>query len=111
MFDQGLLGGLRAVGNPSLEGVGDSGEGGSEAGEGPGLDDSVHPQSTVRVEPDRTWGLRDRWPIPGAQEPRASVETLVKGEQAMSAVQGLVVRQGRRQSSPGGREGFLDPEG
>lgn len=105
-----MLGGLRDVGIPSLEGVGDSGDGGSEAGEGPGLDDSVHSQSTVGVEPDWMWGLRDRWPIPGAQEPRASVETLVKGEQAMSG-EGLVVRQGRRQSSLGGREGFLDPEG
>lgn len=103
--------GLRAVGTSSLEGVGGPGEGESEAGEGPGLDDSVHSQSTVRAEPDRTEGLRDRWPIPGAQEPRASVGTLVKGDQAMSGVQGPVATQGRRRSSLGGREGFLDPEG
>ena len=75
------------------------------------MDDSVHSQSTVRAEPDQTRGLRDRWPIPGTQEPRASVWTLVKGDQARSRVQGLVATRGRRRSSLGGREGFLDPKG
>ena len=39
------------------------------------------------------------------------MRTLVKGDQAMSRVQGLVATQGRRRSSLGGKEGFLDPEG
>ena len=98
--------GLRAVGTSSREGVGGPGEGESEAGEGPGLDDSASGQNRTG-----RGGLRDRWPIPGAQEPRASVGTLVKGDQAMSGVQGPVATQGRRRSSLGGREGFLDPKG